>query len=90
MYELVVSSIMPSVFMERKVRVFSRDSSTEKVNEVADAFKEYQRRHYGDVPKEVHATPLKAPRKRRRSAGYPADTTVLDPQESLAASKNLF
>jgi hypothetical protein len=57
-----VSVLLPSAFMERKVRVYSKNRSPEYVDAVDKAFVNHQRRMYST---EQQLTPA---RKRRRNA----------------------
>jgi HD superfamily phosphohydrolase len=58
-----VSSLIPDVFMERKVRVFSKSDDPAVVAAVEQAFLAYQRREY-NAEAQVHRTPVKPSRKR--------------------------
>ncbi len=61
-----VSSLIPDVFMERKVRVFSKSDDPAAVKAVEAAFLAYQRREYNADQNglSVHRTPVKPSRKR--------------------------
>lgn len=59
-----VSSLIPDVFMERKVRVFSKSDDPRAVAAVEAAFLAYQRAEYNAETLTVHRTPVKPSRKR--------------------------
>ena len=58
-----VSSLIPDVFMERKVRVYSKSDDPAVVSAVEQAFLAYQRREL-NAEAQVHRTPVKPSRKR--------------------------
>jgi len=62
-----VSSLIPDVFQERKVRVFARSDDPAVAAAVEAAFLAYQRREYNCETLGIHRTPLKQGRKRAAS-----------------------
>lgn len=58
-----VSSLIPDIFLERKVRVYSRRDDPRYVDAVEQAFISYQRRQF-NAETQVHRTPVKRSRKR--------------------------
>ena len=77
-----VSSMLPRVFLERKVRVFSKHSQDSMRKQVAEAFEEFQRRTLG-TSAQVHATPQKPCRKRLRLGGEPALRSLFTKVDAL-------
>ena len=73
-----VSSLIPDVFMERKVRVFSKKDDVASVAAVEAAFEAYQRREYNAATLTVHGTPNKPSRKRifEEAGGTPQPATA--------------
>ena len=70
-----VSSLIPDVFMERKVRVFSKSDDPAVVAAVEAAFLAYQRAEYNAETLTVHRTPVKPSRKRIFDVIAAADRT---------------
>jgi HD superfamily phosphohydrolase len=63
-----VSSLLPTNFLERKVRVYSRIRDHDVEEAIAKAFSNFQRKMYGGC--EIQATPSRSRKKRGHSLGH--------------------
>jgi len=61
-----VSSLYTDTFIQRSVRVFSRNSDQKYVEAIATAFDNYQRRNYGTDVVQQYSTPIKGSSSRKR------------------------
>ena len=68
-----VSSLLPTNFLERKVRVYSRIRDHDVEEAIAKAFSNFQRKMYGGC--EIQATPSRSRKKRGHSLGHETRTT---------------
>ena len=68
-----VSSLLPTNFLERKVRVYSRIRDHDVEEAIAKAFSNFQRKMYGGC--EIQVTPSRSRKKRGHSLGHETRTT---------------
>ena len=72
-----VSSLLPTNFLERKVRVYSRIRDHNVEDAIAKAFSNFQRKMYGGC--EIQATPSRSRKKRGHSLGHERERVQVAP-----------